>query len=301
MKLDLILHPTDFSESARRALEQAILFGRTFGARLHLLHKVVYPSPFVPRQVMEHPEDADRLEGLMKEYVEAAGAKARQDLDALSAETRSRAVEVTDSLITSGDPQDAILEHARKQGPDLIVMGTHGRTGAARLLIGSVAEQVLRHAPCQVMTLRAESAVAGAEGGLGPVLVPVDFSDFSQRALATARFLAERSRGALLLLHVVEPLHSPFHAGGFLSRLANDPSLAAKYREALLSMLAGFPGEVVVAEGHVAATILDTRTRHSAPLVVMGTHGRSGIRHFLHGSVAEKVTRFCEAPVWTVK
>ena len=182
--------------------------------------------------------------------------------------------------------------------PDLIVIGG---TGVSKLLMDSVAEKILRHASGNVMTLRADSSIAGEDGSFGRVLVPVDFSDYSQRALALARQLIAEVGGSLHLVHVVEPSHTPFRIREPTSRLLADPGLASKYEVALDSMRGESPGGVRVTEGHVAAQIFAIREDLEASLLVMGTRGLSGLKHFLMGSVTEKIVRFCEVPVLVVK
>jgi len=301
MKKAVILHPTDFSDCAERALQQAVRLAQLLPAKLHLLHKVVYPAPQTPSEILSHLKDAQSIEAILEQSVEAPGREAGERLSRMADEVRQQDVEVETHIELSRDPFEAIMERVAEIRPDLIVMGTHGRTGAEKVLMGSVAERVLRHAPCDVMTLRADSAVFGGEDAFGPILVPVDFSDYSARAVVAARRLLAAVGGKICLLHVLEPVHAPFQPGGFVSRLDADPSLTDKYRTALEGMLDGTPGKVLVAEGNVAAKILEVRQQTEAKLVVMGTRGLSGLKHFLRGSVAEKVTRFCEVPVLTVK
>lgn len=301
MKKAIILHPTDFSDCAERALQQAVCLARLLPAKLHLLHKVVYPAPQTPADILSHLKDARSIEAILEQSIDAPGRQARERLNRMVEEVRMQDVEVDAFIEASRDPFEAIMDRVAEIQPDLIVMGTHGRTGAEKVLIGSVAEKVLRHAPCDVMTLRADSAVFGGEDAFGPILVPVDFSDYSARAVVAARRLLTAVGGSVCLLHVVEPVHAPFQPGGFVSRLKADPSLADKYRTALEGMRDGTTGKVMVAEGNVAGRILEVRQHTQAKLVVMGTRGLSGLKHFLRGSVAEKVTRFCEVPVLTVK
>lgn len=301
MKIETIFHPTDFSAGADKALHQTACLAQALEARVELLHKVVYRAPESPSDILAHLEDADELDRVLRACFQEPEREAAEALRERVESLRNQGLEVEFHLVRSGDPLDAILERIDKAKVDLVVMSTHGRTGLGRLLMGSLTEKVLRHAPVNVLTLREDSTVAGCEQGLGPVLVPVDFSDHSQRAVGLARHLIERIGGSLRLLHVVEPVHSATHTQSFTSRLEADPSLGIRYREALESMLADDSGEVSVREGNVGAQILLGREEMDARLVVMGTRGLSGPQHFLMGSVAEKVVRFCEVPVLTVK
>jgi nucleotide-binding universal stress UspA family protein len=261
----------------------------------------VYPAPFAPADILDHVEDQASIERVLRQYLEAPEAEARRELTGRADELRKGGLEVECSVGLSLGAYEAIMNKIEELRPDLIVMGTHGRTGVSKLLMGSVAEKILRHAPCNVMTLRADSSIAGEENGFGRVLVPVDFSDYSQRALRVARQLIAEAGGTLHLVHVVEPSHSPFRTGEPTSRLLEDPTLASKYKVALDSMLGMSPGGIRVTEGHVAAQILVVRDSLDASLVVMGTRGLSGLKHFVLGSVTEKMVRFCEVPVLVVK
>lgn len=136
--LKKILHPTDFSETADQALGIARALARDSGARLVLL-AVAPPPPPAPEPYLP----ADELEGLV--------AGTRRELTQLAAKVTDVPV---DTIVESGDPASVIVQAARDTGADLIVMGTHGRTGLGRLLLGSVAELVVRRATCPVLTIK---------------------------------------------------------------------------------------------------------------------------------------------------
>lgn len=133
-----ILHPTDFSECSSYAFQVACSLARDHGARLVLVHvtsSVVITAPFVTIP----PEPVDIREQLQKE---------------LAALQPSEPGIQIDRHVREGDPGREILSLAQEIHADLIVMGTHGRTGLGRLLVGSVAEQVLRKAVCPVLTVK---------------------------------------------------------------------------------------------------------------------------------------------------
>ena len=135
-----ILHPTDFSESSARALQYAIDLARDYGATLALLHVWQEPAAIF--------STAEPIAGLDPAELRAE-AKARLD-----------AVPTPDGVVVErhfveGEPAKEIERFANDRTTDLIVMSTHGRSGISRLVIGSVAEQVLRHAPCPVLTIKA--------------------------------------------------------------------------------------------------------------------------------------------------
>lgn len=129
-----VLHPTDFSERFGNAFQLACALTRDYGARLVVLH-VVAPLPPLAYGDVVPPPDPESLLREAKDRLEVRGADVR-------AERR----------LEEGDPVGEILRVAREIGASLIVLGTHGRTGLSRLLMGSVAEQVVRNAPCPVLT-----------------------------------------------------------------------------------------------------------------------------------------------------
>jgi nucleotide-binding universal stress UspA family protein len=134
-----ILHPTDFSDPARAAFEMACALARDYGAELIVVHVNRPPAVYAP--------DGIAMPGPIEDPYELRAKLARvRPTDAK--------VKVTHHML-EGEPADQILKAARAEAVDLIVLGTHGTTGLARLLMGSVAETVLRKAPCPVLTVRA--------------------------------------------------------------------------------------------------------------------------------------------------
>jgi nucleotide-binding universal stress UspA family protein len=143
----IILVPMDFGEVAEAALDHAVAWARASGAKIALLHVCELPyvgipdGPLVPAADVIEPmlQDAERL------------------LATMSAKHRDQGVEIS-SLVEQGVPRDAIAKVARRLGADLIVMGTHGRRGIPRALLGSVAESIVRCAPCPVLTIHGGGA-----------------------------------------------------------------------------------------------------------------------------------------------
>jgi nucleotide-binding universal stress UspA family protein len=141
-----ILHPTDFSDYSKFALELSSSIARDYGAKLVILH--VKQPAIIPSGVMT-PEPVESPETM---------AELRKKLDALTPADPKVAVE---HVMLIGNEAEEIVRLAEDQGYDLIVMGTHGRTGIGRMLMGSVAEMVVRRAPCPVLTVKQPIAAAG--------------------------------------------------------------------------------------------------------------------------------------------
>jgi nucleotide-binding universal stress UspA family protein len=178
-------------------------------------------------------------------------------------------------------------------------MGTHGRTGLGRLLLGSVAEKVLRNAHCPVLTVRPSSPEA--PGKIETILFPTDFSECSQNALQLAFELTRKCQARLLVLHVATP--PLFVTYGEFEKVLEK---SAGYRHELEEQLRQCQApdcnrEFRLAEGDPAIEMVHLAQEAHCDLIVMGTHGRTGLGRLLLGSVAEKVLRRSACPVLMVK
>lgn len=151
MYIKTILVPFDFGEPSQHALAYARGFAELLDASLHLLS--VVPNPYLPNPVMPLPPELPSAYTVPAELVEQLMTDAESRLDGLVSEAEKQAARVR-TFVLAGDARKEILEHAAREHVDMIVMGTHGRTGAAHLFLGSVAERVVRAARCPVLTVR---------------------------------------------------------------------------------------------------------------------------------------------------
>ena len=145
MKLRRVLHPSDFSRASTAAFVRAVDLARASRAELVLAHVMSLPVPmagdgYLPPKIWEEMESSSR-------------AYAQKQMEGLVAKARKAGVRVK-TLLTTGVPHERIVQAARSQKADLVVMGTHGRTGLQRFFLGSVAERVVASAGCPVMTVR---------------------------------------------------------------------------------------------------------------------------------------------------
>jgi universal stress protein A len=146
-----ILVPVDFSDSSRLALAHAAAWAAPFGAKVDVLH--VWQAPaFVPLPSLPETSPTDAT------LVELVKKTAEQALDRFVADVTQRGIAVREALSEPGSPAHTIVDVAKKGGYDLVVLGTHGHTGLAHALIGSVAERVVRHASCPVLTVPTPAA-----------------------------------------------------------------------------------------------------------------------------------------------
>ena len=148
-----ILVPVDFGPHSDRALRYATYLAAKLGASVELVHVVDNP-------VASGAWTAEVYVPNLPELLESVVGEAHKRLNGMKSIVAAQGVEVETTVLT-GQPAHTIVEHARARGFDLIVMGTHGRTGLSHMFVGSVAERVVRKAPCPVMTLRDEAAQTG--------------------------------------------------------------------------------------------------------------------------------------------
>jgi nucleotide-binding universal stress UspA family protein len=281
--LDDILVPTDGSECAATAVGYATDLANTYGATVHTLcvadARLLENAPHGEQIRADQAALAERTCAAF----EAAGIQARQ-------------------TVRTDVPHRAILEYAADEGVDLIVMGTHGRTGVERYLLGSVTEKIVRLSDVPVLTVKsmAEDAVTYP---YEDVLVPTDGSDGAAAATDLAVDLASTYGARLHALSVVDTMAMGLdvRSDAILDRLEGEAQRAveAVERRAADTAIAGT--ETAVEHGKPHGAICSYVETHGVDLVVMGTHGRSGLERYLLGSVAEKTVRTSPAPVVTVR
>jgi len=204
-------------------------------------------------------------------------------------------------------PDLGLLEALRESPADVVVIGTHGRTGLQHIRLGSVAERIIELSPAPVLVVR--RSVAERQGGamikITKILCPVDFSAHSQAALEHAAELARRYGASLLLLHVVEPILYPV-AYGLPPVAPIDYEQVA--REAAARTLAGYASKLGALEvrqrveaGAASQRICELAKEQGSDLIVLATHGYTGLKHVLLGSTAERVVRHAPCAVLVVK
>jgi len=211
-----------------------------------------------------------------------------------------------DLKVCAGDPWREIVAEADALPADLIVMGTHGRTGFEHMLLGSVTEKVLRRAGCPVLTV---GRVLPRTGGLfRRILCAIDFSEHSEDTLQTALSLAQENEAEVTLLHVVDSL-SGAPAGRLRARPEIGPlypDLEAQILEQLREMTPAACRQWCEVKERVASgapwrQILAVGEETGVDLVVMGAHGYGPIGRFFFGSTSSHVVRQAACPVLVVR
>jgi nucleotide-binding universal stress UspA family protein len=287
-----ILVPLDGSAFSERALPMATTLARALRAQVILVRAAsaaVFPGTDPTEAQVQAVEEAQA-------YLSAlAAGLSEHDLN----------IEVA---VPYGDAAESILLEIGLRSADLVVMCTHGRSGLGRWIYGSVAEQVLAHSPAPVLLVRptGEVATLTPEPEQTTLLVPLDGSAFAETALPHTAALARAFGGTILLLCAVEPPMVPYTYQGV--SLAPGASMeiareAESYLEQVAQRLrsAGLSVLTVVREGWPADVIAYRGPALGPSLIVMATHGRTGVARLLLGSVALEVVRRSPLPVMLIR
>jgi nucleotide-binding universal stress UspA family protein len=295
-----ILATTDLSDESLAGVRYAVALAEKVGAAVALLHVFEYlsPSPMPGmRTVTLSPHDSEIAEHARVRLKTLAKRASKDDLNLIP-------------ILRSGNSLYGIITTARERAADLIVIATHGYTGAKRVLLGSTAERVVRHASCPVLTVPARTTPRRTGKrpplDLQKILVPIDFSKTSETVLPWAASLAAESNAELILLHVVEKFPIDYVLGRELMNETITPLM--KQGEADLKRMAGSLSKsggrrvsAVVRDGKPFEEICSAAKRLGANLIALTTHGYTGLRRVYLGSTAERVVRHAHCPVLVVR
>jgi nucleotide-binding universal stress UspA family protein len=294
MPLRKIVVGVDFSAGADVAAARAVEVAAHVGAELVLVHAATVPeTPEVPASMQA---TADALVGILAERLSLE----RGQLDQLRERLQASGV-IVSQLVVDRDPDDALIESAAELHADLIVTGSRPHTGVRRWLLGSVAEHVIRGAACSVLVARGGDPDRGFER----IVVGSDFSPAAEAALAQAVELA-RPGSSIDLVHCFQSPLLGATAGVDVLQVEGYANL----RDELLAdaharcdaAIAAYAGAPVVFRTHLVEqsareAVCDLAVQVNADLVVVGNHGRRGLRRVLLGSVAEAVVRHAPCSV----
>ena len=281
-----IICPVDFAPASQHALHVAARIAADRDAELEIVH-VWHVAPLMSG---EFPIPADALKVMLEDE--------QNGLAAAVQDAKNQGARRVTSSALDGIPWDRIVDAARRDAQcDLIVLGTHGRTGVARWMLGSVAEKVVRHAPCSVLIARGRGEI----GTFRHALCPVDFSDSSRAAVDQAGQLVSGSYAKIDLLHVVEPPHIHRIEPPTADVMYDLDKRATAKLDEWATRTERAPGVAITTDLHVGDPATEVLSRieddNSIDLVAVGTHGRTGIHRVLVGSVAEKIVRHAPCPV----
>lgn len=287
-----ILVSTDFSEASFDAVRHAHDIAKNDRATIALVH-------VVPRLAGDaHPSIFEWLQDKAPKAAEMEKLT-RDTLAGKAAELKAEGIDVETHLV-EGEPHAAIVQCAEDIQASLVVVGSHGRTGLKRMLLGSVAEQVVRYAHSPVLVARSGPVE-------GPVVTGTDLSQAARRGLSEAARLAAASGSELHVLHVVNMgLFGRTAVGVTAAALSTAMTDTAAFKEAKDAVEAevaaasqglSVKAQIDIVAGDPAVALVERAEAVKARLVVTATHGRTGLKRALLGSVAERVVRLAHTSV----
>ena len=289
-----IMVPLDGSEFSEQALDCAYALASRAGARLHLV-KVQTPEPLAAEALFYNvqPQPSSSIDDQI--YLDSTRIDAqRRGVDSVTALLRGRVV-------------DALAVYCLEQDIDLVVMTTHGRGGLSRAWLGSVADELIRVINIPLLLLRPTQKAPTSVGrfDLDHIVIPLDRSESSERAIEPALALGQLTGARYTLLQVVPPLALvPAPEAMPMAMQLNEHDALRAQAAAYLNTVAerlrsqGYQVETtVVIQPQCAAGILEQAVSTDASLIAMATHGRSGLQRLALGSVADKVLRGTTVPL----
>jgi len=287
-RVEKILLSTDGSEYSEGAIREAIKLAKKCSSKLTVL-SVIDTNP--------------EFDALAPQLMEKKEKEARQNLDAVQVRARQEGVDC-DTIVHEGEePYKYIVDEAIKRKSTMIVMGRRGRTGLKRLMMGSVTARVIGHAPCNVLVVP-----KAAQLEFKNIVVAMDGSKYSAAAASEALGLAKWNGSALTVISVVpSELMTPSDIDFTITQreliaekeMHEAEKNAKVVKEAALKE--GVAVKAFVLSGRPADAIIETAQEKNADLIVLGSHGRTGVERLLMGSVAERVIVLASCPVLVVK
>ncbi len=293
MNIKRILVPTDFSETANLALQQAIILAKKSKAELLVVHArfLNEDAPLQLPKKLAHLELAeDQVDSEISNYIKGCIRNAG-------------AVNIEQEVIRGHSAYSAILSFLNENPVDLVVIGTHGRSNLEQLLLGSVAEKIVRYASCPVLTIPRNYDL---KNRIRTVTVPFDFSEQARFALQTAIDITNE-KAKIELLYVFEkekaqtfPLQSAYSSLNIL------PEIRTQAEQKIKEIWAELNGgsrkiTIAVTEGVPHKKIAEFVNKNPSDLVVMASQGQVGLDRFLLGSTTERVIRSVHRPILTLK
>jgi len=289
-----ILLATDFSAASEKAFNYAVAMARRFGAKVALVHVIPPESvSFVPAPSAERQgyEEKRQLESLAS----------RGELNQIPHET----------ILRAGSVGNVLSSVIREQEIDLVILATHGRSGFKKLVLGSVAEEVVRRAECPVLTLGPHiDTTLGTSGKISKILFATDFHAASAKALDYAVFLANQPETKLILLHVMPPTALPGPGQSFYDEQAINAwqaNVRTTMREKMQNLLPPAvrlwsEPEYVVSFDFIGEGIVKEAAARRADLIIAGAKRPAFVKAFAHtlGGVSYEVIRRAKCPVLTV-
>jgi nucleotide-binding universal stress UspA family protein len=283
-----LLLATDGSQFSEGAVREAIRLAKQCSSKLSAL-SVIETNP--------------EYETLAPQLLERSEKAAREHLEAVKAQAKKEGVDCATAILEGQDSFNYISEEAAKTKASMIIMGRRGRTGLKRLAMGSTTARVIGHAPCNVLVVPRAAEVA-----FKSIVVATDGSRYSTAAASEAIGIAKRNSSKLTVIAVVPAeIATPTDIEFVMTQrelIAEKEMHAAEQNAKAVKDAAQKEGVAVqafVMTGKPADAVVETAKEKAADLIVVGSHGRTGLERLLMGSVAERVIVLAACAVLVVK
>lgn len=268
-RIEKLLLATDGSEFSKSAIREAINLAKICSS------KVIAVSV-----VKTNPE----FEDLAPQVIEKAEKEAREHLELIKTRASKEGVDCEIIVHRGEEPFQDIVDEAEKNQVYLIIMGTHGRTGLKRLMMGSVTAKVIGHAPCNVLVVPLNAKIECKN-----ILMATDGSKYSEAAASQAIGIAKRCGGSLTVISVASSDAEILSAEDYVKEVSE------------LAKKEGIKTDGLAVKGKPYEAIIETSKKKRADLIVVGSHGRTGLDRLLMGSVTERVIGHSESAVLVVR
>jgi nucleotide-binding universal stress UspA family protein len=290
-----IVVPCDFSHLAKNALNLALFLTESFNAKLTVVHaRILFEDNpnLIAGEIESLKEYERRVDNIILKQM-------KEDTD-----KHEHRLNIKHEIIRGYSVAPAILNYVNTNDFDLVILGTHGHTSIEHFLLGSVAEKVIKYAPCPVITLRPNIQLMRAPRR---ILIPYDFSEYAKKSFQYAVNLAKKFKSVLDLLYVVDiDVHPALYAWGMRSVLQIIPDIEKKAKSDFKKIIKEANANDIkintfFKEGKPHREIIKFARDKGHDLIIMATHALSGIDRLLLGSVTEKVIRSAPCAVLTLK
>lgn len=268
-KMEKLLVATDGSVFSKSAVREAVNLAKICSGKLYVVSVV--------KTNLEY-------ESIVPQIVEKEEEKMRQHLESVKDRASKEGVDCEIISHRSEEPYQDIVYEAEKNQADMVIMGTHGRTGLKRLMMGSVTAKVIGHATCNVLVVPLDATIE-----CGNILVATDGSKYSEAAASEAIGIAKRCGGSLTVISVASSDAEILSAEDYVKEVSE---LAEKE---------GIKTDGLAVKGIPYKAIVDASKQKRADLIVVGSHGRTGLERLLMGSVTERVIGHSESAVLVVR
>jgi hypothetical protein len=268
-KLDNLLAPTDGSKFSDSAVKEAINLAKKCKSKLIALSVV---------------QTNIELEAGAPWVIDKAEKEARENLESIKNQATKEGVDCETIVCLSEEPYQAIVDHASLNKVDMIIMGTHSRKGMKRLLMGSVTAKVIGHAPCNILVLP-----LNAKFECKNILIATDGSQYSEAAVSEAIGIAKRCEISLFVISVASSDEERISAQDAVKKVVETAEKD------------GIRTESIITKGKPYEAIIEAAKQNKVDLIVMGSHGKTGLKRLLMGSETEQVIGHSDSAVLVVK